>query len=101
MFVVAADHPALPGHFPGRPVVPGVTLLDEALAAVHATYGRTAPLRLLRVKFTAPAAPGERITVLARHTHPDTLQLSCVADARQVLAAVIRFDDASPVDGRR
>ena len=28
-FRVEADHPALEGHFPGRPIVPGVVLLDE------------------------------------------------------------------------
>ena len=32
----AADHPALPGHFPGQPLVPGVLLLEQlALGIVH------------------------------------------------------------------
>jgi 3-hydroxymyristoyl/3-hydroxydecanoyl-(acyl carrier protein) dehydratase len=32
---IASDHPALSGHFPGFPVVPGVVLLDEALHAIE------------------------------------------------------------------
>jgi 3-hydroxymyristoyl/3-hydroxydecanoyl-(acyl carrier protein) dehydratase len=31
----APDHPALPGHFPQHPIVPGVLLLDEALYAIE------------------------------------------------------------------
>jgi 3-hydroxymyristoyl/3-hydroxydecanoyl-(acyl carrier protein) dehydratase len=34
---IAADHPALAGHFPGFPIVPGVVLLDEALHAIEQT----------------------------------------------------------------
>ena len=32
---IAAEHPALAGHFPGTPIVPGVLLLDETLRAVE------------------------------------------------------------------
>lgn len=64
MITIAADHPALPGHFPGRPIVPGVVLLDQALLAVLPALaaGRT----LLRseiasAKFLSPVGPGETL----------------------------------------
>jgi len=32
---IGAEHPALAGHFPGAPILPGVLLLDEMLRAVE------------------------------------------------------------------
>lgn len=59
-FTVPADHPALPGHFPGRPVVPGVVVLDHVLAAIECMHGHDlGPLRLPQVKFVRPLLPGE------------------------------------------
>ncbi|MGY0612678.1 MULTISPECIES: hypothetical protein [unclassified Luteimonas] len=58
-FVVAHDHPCLPGHFPGRALVPGVVVLDHVLAAIEAAHGPLGPLRLPQVKFASPLLPGE------------------------------------------
>lgn len=56
---VAADHPALAGHFPGMPVVPGVLLLSQVLDAAEQWLGAgVEPLRLRQAKFPAPWLPG-------------------------------------------
>lgn len=57
-FTVPHDHPALPGHFPGAPIVPGVVLLEHVLAAIDPD-GTTGSLRLPQVKFLRPLLPGE------------------------------------------
>jgi 3-hydroxymyristoyl/3-hydroxydecanoyl-(acyl carrier protein) dehydratase len=58
-FTVASDHPALPGHFPGRPIVPGVVILDHVLAAIESACGPLGTLRLPQVKFMQPLLPGQ------------------------------------------
>ncbi len=58
--VVAADHPSLPGHFPGNPVVPGVVLLERIVAAAEHWLGHPVSVAgLPQVKFVAPLRPGE------------------------------------------
>lgn len=37
--VIPPDHPALPGHFPGNPLVPGVLILAHVLAALAVARG--------------------------------------------------------------
>jgi 3-hydroxyacyl-[acyl-carrier-protein] dehydratase len=58
-FTVPPDHLSLPGHFPGRPVVPGVVLLD----IVFALAGVARATKLFRAKFAAPVVPGEEVEV--------------------------------------
>lgn len=58
-FVIAADHPSLPGHFPGQPVVPGVVVLERVLEAIESAHGPLDGLRLPQVKFAQPLLPGE------------------------------------------
>jgi 3-hydroxyacyl-[acyl-carrier-protein] dehydratase len=62
-FVIAPDHPSLPGHFPGRPLVPGVVLLDRVIAALEARHGPLGPLRLPQVKFVQPLLPDEEARI--------------------------------------
>ena len=62
---VARDHPAFEGHFPGHPVLPGVVLLAEALAAIEAASGRKADQwTISSAKFLAPVAPGTPLTLV-------------------------------------
>ncbi|GAB3346396.1 hypothetical protein [Lysobacter tyrosinilyticus] len=62
-FMIAHDHPCLPGHFPGRPLVPGVVLLDQVVAAIEAAHGPLGPVRLPQVKFLQPLLPGEQARI--------------------------------------
>jgi 3-hydroxymyristoyl/3-hydroxydecanoyl-(acyl carrier protein) dehydratase len=62
-FVIEPDHTSLPGHFPGRPLVPGVVLLDRVIATIETTHGPLGPLRLPQVKFMQPLLPGEEARV--------------------------------------
>jgi 3-hydroxymyristoyl/3-hydroxydecanoyl-(acyl carrier protein) dehydratase len=62
-FRVANDHPALPGHFPGNPIVPGVLLLDQVIAALQKETGRRV-VRLRQAKFESPLRPDEWANVL-------------------------------------
>jgi 3-hydroxyacyl-[acyl-carrier-protein] dehydratase len=55
---IAKDHPALAGHFPGAPVVPGVLVLERLLEAAERQLGRALHIAALaHVKFPSPLMP--------------------------------------------
>ena len=62
-FTISADHPSLPGHFPGQPIVPGVILLERVIDAIEAGHGPLPALRLPQVKFLRPLLPGQRASL--------------------------------------
>jgi len=61
---IAAEHPALAGHFPGAPILPGVLLLDEMVRAVGQERAQDARgWRIGAAKFLKPVRPGETLTL--------------------------------------
>ena len=62
-FQVPPDHPCLPGHFPGQPLVPGVVLLEEAAALLLAARPGRRVAGYPVAKFTRPVLPGEWVEV--------------------------------------
>lgn len=75
---IEASHPALPGHFPGNPVVPGVVVLQRVAAALKAWRGQR--VAGLDAKFLAPLLPGQDAMIQLRE------------DGVRVRFAVVRGD---------
>ena len=66
---VSAQHPALAGHFPGNPIVPGVVVLDTVISAAEAWLGANFHVTgLSYAKFLAALNPDEaaRIELVLR-----------------------------------
>jgi 3-hydroxyacyl-[acyl-carrier-protein] dehydratase len=83
-YTVPADHPSLPGHFPGRPILPGVVLLDAVFRAAGVE-----PARLLRAKFTAPVGPGDEVEIGFERRPPDRLAFACRCRGVTVLSGEV------------
>lgn len=61
-WTVPVDHPAFAGHFPGRPIVPGVVLLDQAILFAEQWLGQPAiAWQIGNAKFLSPVGPGETL----------------------------------------
>ena len=54
---IEPDHPSLPGHFPGMPIVAGVVLLDLVLQKSEIWLKRALTVCSLQVKFHSPLLP--------------------------------------------
>jgi 3-hydroxyacyl-[acyl-carrier-protein] dehydratase len=93
---IPPDHPAFAGHFPGQPLLPGVSLLAEVLEAVMrepelaARVGATP--RIGVAKFLAPVRPGATVT-LRFDGGPGALRFEVLMGER--LAASGHFERAS------
>ncbi len=68
---IPASHPALPGHFPGHPVVPGVVLLETVVEALGRHYGESCRVTgFPTIKFLSPLSPGQEFEVVLTAKRP-------------------------------
>ena len=62
-FTINPDHPALPGHFPGNPVVPGVVIVEHLVAALAKAHPERICTGVRRMKFLRLLRPGETVEI--------------------------------------
>jgi 3-hydroxyacyl-[acyl-carrier-protein] dehydratase len=90
VLTIAPDHPALGGHFPGMPVVPGVVLLDHALHAIGLAIGADlSACRIGSVKFLGPVLPGQTVDVLHESGDDGCVRFTLMHGARKVASGVL------------
>jgi 3-hydroxymyristoyl/3-hydroxydecanoyl-(acyl carrier protein) dehydratase len=87
---ISAGHPTLPGHFPDTPIVPGVVILDEILAALTEWREDFHVTAIHTVKFLVPLQPEQ----------PFTIYLSADQDAEGDVDFSCRVEDRVIVEGR-
>lgn len=85
VWVVPPDHPAFAGHFPGRPIVPGVVLLDQALRFAEAMLGvHAGRWQVGNAKFLSPVGPGETLVFSLQPTPRGALAFAVKCGDRDV-----------------
>lgn len=94
-FVIPLDHPALEGHFPGRPIVPAVMILDEVLAAAAQWCAGTKVSGVLQAKFTAPLMPGQSCAIQFRSS-PAGLRYVCATENQTVASGLLVLTPETP-----
>ena len=86
VWAVPPDHPAFAGHFPGRPIVPGVVLLDQALLFAAQLRGEPSlgGWQVAQAKFFVPVGPGQTLRFVLQTTPRGAVAFSVGHEGVQV-----------------
>lgn len=84
---IPRSHPSLAGHFPGRPIVPAVVLLDCVLDEAQRCFGPASITGLPQAKFTAPLLP-EQTAQLELTLQGNELRFNVTRDAESLARGI-------------
>jgi len=98
---ITGDHPSLAGHFPGRPVVPGVVLLQEVLETVRRYLPEDSVVTgVPNVKFSSPLSPDEPVTIKVEGKTTGHAAFSCRVGPRLIASGVVEYAPRAAQVGR-
>ena len=85
---IDSEHPSLPGHFPGDPIVPGAILLDHAIANVERAFGRKVAM-ILAAKFLVPVRPQQTVIFVSERDDEDRVTVTASVSGAIVCSMLV------------
>lgn len=92
--VIPADHPALAGHFPGNPIVPGVVILDRVIQSLMDWKPDRRLTGMPTVKFLVPLSPQQAFTIRLVEAGSGRVRFECLQDDGQSLVQGVLVMDS-------
>jgi len=88
---ISPQHPSLPGHFPGHPVVPGVVILEEVIAGIRQLDPELVVAGLPAVKLSSPLKPGEPLTITIERAGAGEMEFRCRVADRSIASGIMQI----------
>ena len=91
-FCIKSDHPAIQGHFPGNPVVPGALILEYVMQSVLDNFPHDLKMSGIRsVKFLMPILPDQRFQIEAELCDQAKIDFKVTLDSHVAVRGILNF----------
>lgn len=78
---IAEDHPAMPGHFPGYPLVPAVLIMDRVIESFEKKFNiNLGVFSFPEIKFLVPMFPKDEFEINFTEVKPGRIQFTLSND---------------------
>jgi 3-hydroxymyristoyl/3-hydroxydecanoyl-(acyl carrier protein) dehydratase len=91
-FVIPSTHPTLPGHFPGRPVVPGAIILSEVVHAATTVLPSSRITGFAFVKFSSPLLPEQTCELTLTDKGSGSASFELAHEGRRIASGQLRYE---------
>lgn len=88
---IPVNHSATDGHFAAKPLLPGVVILEHVRLALCESNAQLRLGRFVRVKFTTPLLPNNRLFIILTKKNDKLYRFFCT-DANENSIATGEFD---------
>jgi 3-hydroxymyristoyl/3-hydroxydecanoyl-(acyl carrier protein) dehydratase len=86
------EHPCLPGHFPGNPIIPGTLILDRVIETLQQSLDGQEVREVVSVKFLRPLLPEQTFSI-AYQDKGKEIRFDCRIEEQTLCSGRLKLGD--------